>query len=118
MSFTDDWGDLPRNRLLDFLGDHIGSDYPISELAEKSELSRPTVYAALPELVKRGLVLETRKLGTSRLFALNSENPLVQAVLSQDFERARGAAEVEARVAKQKRPRRVAARRRASARNA
>jgi DNA-binding GntR family transcriptional regulator len=87
-------------------------------MADKSELSRPTVYAALPELVKRGLVVETRKLGTSRLFALNTDNPLVQAVLSQDFEKARGAAEVEAQAAKQKRPRQAAARRRASAKNA
>jgi DNA-binding transcriptional ArsR family regulator len=118
VSFTDDRGDLPRNRLLDFLGDHIGSDHPISEMAEKSELSRPTVYAALPELMKRGLVVETRKLGTSRMFALNTESPLVQAVLSQDFEKARGAAEVEAHKAKQTRPRQGAARRRPSAKSA
>lgn len=97
MTFTEDWGDLPRNRLLDFLGDHVGSDYPITELAEKSGLSRPTVYAALPDLAARGLVVETRKLGTSRMFALNTANPLVQAVLSADFEKAAAAARAEPR---------------------
>lgn len=112
MTFTDDWGDLPRNRLLDFLGDHVGSDYPITELADKSSLSRPTVYAALPELVERSFVVETRKIGASRFFAINAENPLVQSVLAQDFERARGKAEVEVQAAKRNARRRTSVARR------
>lgn len=85
VTFTDDWGDLPRNRLLDFLADHIGVDYSITELADKAGISRPTVYTVLGELQTRGLVRQTRTLGTSRLFALNTDNPLVQGVLTKDF---------------------------------
>lgn len=71
-------------------------------MADKSGLSRPTVYAALPGLTDRKLVVEKRKLGASRLYAINVDNPLIQSVLTKDFERSRAAAEVESRARKQK----------------
>lgn len=89
MTFTELWGDLPRNRLLDFLGDHPASDYSITELAEHAGLARPTIYSALAELEKAGLVTQTRTLGQSRMFKLNTDNSLVVGVLSYDVEEAR-----------------------------
>lgn len=89
MTFTAFFGDTPRNRLLDFLGDHPTSDYPITELAEKSGVSRPTIYEELPELEETGLVEQTRKVGQSRLFKLNTDHPVVREVLTSDVQAVR-----------------------------
>lgn len=93
MTFTAKFGDNPRNKILDFLGDHAGFDYTISELASKAEVSRPTVYAELEPLLKEDLVVETRRMGPSKLFGINTDNAIVQAVLSEDFAHARAEAE-------------------------
>jgi DNA-binding transcriptional ArsR family regulator len=84
MTFTAFFGETPRNRLLDFLGDHPTSDYTITEMAEKSGISRPTVYDELPDLEETGLVVQTRKVGQSRLFKLNTGHPVVREVLTSD----------------------------------
>lgn len=97
MPFTEQWGELPRNRILDFLGNHPGLDYPISEIADGSGLSRPSIYRALRDLLDNNMLRETRTLGQSRLFALNTDNPVVVAVLTHDMERARVEAEKEQR---------------------
>lgn len=96
MSFTESWGDLPRNQLLDFLADHVGTDYSITELAESTSFSRPTIYRALADLEQLSYVKETRTLGQSRLFMINTKHPLIVAVLRGDFEEARETAEREA----------------------
>lgn len=72
--------------MLDFLGDHPTSDYPITELAEKSGISRPTIYEELPELEETGLVKQARKVGQSRLFKLNTDHPVVREVLTSDIQ--------------------------------
>lgn len=84
MAFTAFFGDTPRNRLLDFLGDHPTSDYNITEMAEKSGVSRPSVYDELPPLRETGLVEKTREIGQSRLFKINTDNPVVREVLTSD----------------------------------
>lgn len=89
MSFTGFFGETPRNRLLDFLGDHPTSDYTITEMAKKSGVSRPTIYEEIPELEETGLVVQTRKLGQSRLFKLNTDHPVVREVLTSDVQTAR-----------------------------
>lgn len=97
MGFTEAWGDVPRNRLLDFLADHPGIDYSITELSTGAGISRPTVYTSLAELERLGFVRQTRTLGASRLFTLDTANALVVSVLTMDMERARNVATEEAR---------------------
>ncbi|MBI4392655.1 MAG: helix-turn-helix transcriptional regulator [Euryarchaeota archaeon] len=89
MGFAEMFGESPRNRLLDFLGDHPSMDYPITELAEATGISRPTIYADLSELLAQGLVVETRVLGRSRLFKLNTDHAVVREVLVADIDRIR-----------------------------
>ncbi|PSG97423.1 hypothetical protein BRD56_05755 [Thermoplasmatales archaeon SW_10_69_26] len=79
--------------MLDFLGDHPLSDYSITEMAEKSDVSRPTVYDELPELQRLGMIKQTRTLGNSRLFQIDTDHSVVQEILSQDMTRAREEAE-------------------------
>lgn len=91
MGFTAFFGDNPRNRLLDFLGDHPASDYTITEMADKSGVPRQTVHRLIPDLLRTGFLRETRQVGQSRLFELKTEHPVVRSVLTTDMEEARKA---------------------------
>lgn len=95
MTFTETFGKTPRAALLDFLGDNVGFDYPITEMADKAGISRTTVYHMLDDLLRLGLLKSTRMLGQSRLYAINTDNPIVREVLAQDMLAAREAAERE-----------------------
>lgn len=87
--FTDYFGDAPRARLLDFLGDHPTSDYNITDLAERAGMARPTVYKALEALAKVGMVRETRRVGQSRMFQIDMQHPVVLSVMQADMLAAR-----------------------------
>jgi DNA-binding transcriptional ArsR family regulator len=93
--FKDIFGNNPQTKILDFLADYPRFDYSITEIAEKSEVSRPTVYKIIKTLVDKKLVIKTRDQGNSSLYQLNTENKLVQVILKFDFEIASKVAEIE-----------------------
>ncbi|KAA0001914.1 MAG: winged helix-turn-helix transcriptional regulator [Thermoplasmata archaeon] len=80
------FGNNPFAKILDFLGDHPDYDYNISDLSEYTEISRPTLYKIIPELVRKKLLIETRKVGKSKMYKLNTENEIVKVILKFDFE--------------------------------
>ena len=80
-------------RLLDFFCDHPNYDYQISELADKTKISRPTIYENLKKLTKNKMVIQTRISGKSRMYKLNTDNDIVRAMLKIDFDRASKVAE-------------------------
>lgn len=85
--FTEVFGNSPRVKLLDFLADHTEFDYTVSQLEELAEISRPTIYKLIEELVADGFIVPTREVGTSHFFRLNTGNPKMVAMLQADFER-------------------------------
>ena len=93
--FKDIFGNNPQTKILDFLADYPRFDYSITEIAEKAEVSRPTVYKIIKTLVNKKLVIKTRDQGNSSLYQLNTENKLVQVILKFDFEIASKVAEIE-----------------------
>ncbi len=93
--FKEIFGDSPQAKILDFLGDHPNYDYSISDLAEYTGVSRPTLYKIIPEMVKKGLIIETRKVGKSKMYKLNTENEIVKVILKFDFELANTIAKLE-----------------------
>lgn len=95
--FKDIFGDSPQTKIMDFLADHPNFDYSISEMAKKANVSRPTVYKVIDNLLKKGLVVQTRELGGSILYKLNPQNKLVQIILKFDFEIATKIAEIESK---------------------
>jgi len=94
--FQDIFGHNSKTRILDFLTDHPRFEYSITEIAEKAEVSRPTVYKIIKTVDKK-LVIKTRDQGNSSLYQLNTENKLVQVILKFDFEIASKVAEIEAK---------------------
>jgi len=75
-------GDGPLARILDVLIDELDMDLTKKDIAEKTELSRTTVFNHWPELEKFGVVKETRRFGKTKLYTLNRENLVVQKLLT------------------------------------
>lgn len=84
--FKEIFGKSPEAKILDFLGDHPNYDYSISDLAGYTGVSRPTLYNIIPEMVRKGLLIETRKVGKSKMYKLNTKNEIVRVILKFDFE--------------------------------
>ncbi|MCD6481421.1 MAG: winged helix-turn-helix transcriptional regulator [Thermoplasmata archaeon] len=84
--FKEIFGNSPQTKILDFLGDHPNYDYNISDLAEYAGVSRPTLYKIIPEMIEKGLIIETRKIGKSKMYKLNTKNEIVKVILKFDFE--------------------------------
>ena len=87
--FTKIFGENPQTKLLNFLADHPDYDYTISDLVEKTGVSKPTIYKILPKLLEENLIVVTRKVGKSKLYKLNTENEIARLILKFEFELAR-----------------------------
>ena len=70
-----------ENIVIDFLIGGEGFDYTKKNIADNCRISRPTVYSILPKLLKDGVVKPTRKIGNTQLYALNSQNERVKALI-------------------------------------
>ncbi len=74
-------GDSMENRLIDFLIEGKGISYTKKDIADGCDMSRPTVYKILPNLIRQGIIKITRKIGRITLYALNAENEKVKTLL-------------------------------------
>ena len=70
-------GDTPKLRIVDFLITFQKFDYSLTDISEGSGVAYRTLQEVWPEIVKAQLVVETRKVGKSRMFRANMENPIV-----------------------------------------
>jgi len=70
-------GDTPKLRIIDFLITFQKFDYSMTDIAEGSGVAYRTLQEVWPEIEKAQLVVETRKVGKSRMFRANMENPIV-----------------------------------------
>ncbi|MFH1247443.1 MAG: winged helix-turn-helix domain-containing protein [Candidatus Micrarchaeota archaeon] len=74
-------GDSIVNRVIDLLIEGNGMDYSKKDIADNCGISRPTVYKVLPELVRKGIVRLTRKIGRVQLYSINKDSEKVKALL-------------------------------------
>ena len=89
-------GDLPMFRIIDFLLENKGMDFSKKDIIEGAGISRASLFNCWSQLERYGIVQVTRKFGKTRLFTLNSKNPVTQkiielekALISEAMERAR-----------------------------
>lgn len=75
------FGEHPDVRILDFLAEHAGFDYNLTDLARNAGVSRPATYKVVARLLKRRVLVRTRRVGTSWFYALNAQSPLVKPLL-------------------------------------
>ena len=76
--FLETFGDSPINRILDFLIVFDKFDYSMTDIAIKAGVGYSTLKTLMKELLKKGLIIQTRISGKSRMYKLNKDNPLVK----------------------------------------
>ena len=79
-------GDSSLARILDVFIDELDMDVSKKDIAERTEMSRTTVFKYWPELEKLNVVTETRRFGKTKLYTLNRESPIVQKLLALESE--------------------------------
>jgi sugar-specific transcriptional regulator TrmB len=75
------YGNTARNRVLEVCLAMKGADFAIGDMAAVAEVSRPKAYQIMKELENKGIVMETRIVGRTQLYALNIENKLSKIFL-------------------------------------
>jgi len=76
--FLEAFGDSPINRILDFLIVFDNFDYSMADIAIKAGVGYSTLKTLIKELLKRGLIIQTRVSGKSNMYKLNKDNALVK----------------------------------------
>ena len=74
-------GDLPLFKIVDFLIENKGLDFTKKDIIEGADLSRSTLFNYWGELEKRSIVRVTRTFGKTKLYTLNTSNPIVKKLL-------------------------------------
>lgn len=73
-------GENPIFKIVDFLIDNKGMDFSKKEIIEGAGISRASLFNCWHELESQEIVIVKRKFGKTRLYSLNSENPIVKKV--------------------------------------
>lgn len=82
--FVEYFGDYPLIRVLDFLILARDMDYSMTEIAKNSCVGWTAFSEIWPNLVNKGIVIPTRKIGNAKLFKLNTQNPWVKELIRMD----------------------------------
>ncbi|MFH0831250.1 MAG: hypothetical protein V1886_00050 [archaeon] len=88
-------GDNPKMRILDFLMENFALDFSLPQIAEGSKVAYTTLIDLLPKLIKQKIVMETRKIGKSRLYKINLDSPIAKALFAIDLKLSEAAIEKE-----------------------
>ncbi|MBI2546803.1 hypothetical protein HYV81_06515 [Candidatus Woesearchaeota archaeon] len=79
-------GEMPLFKIIDFLLDNKGLDFSKTEIAKGSGISRASLFNHWEQIEKHSIVDVTRRFGKTRLYTLNSTNPVTQRII--ELERA------------------------------
>ncbi len=79
------FGESPVFKIIDFLIDNKGLDLSKKDIIEGSGISRAVFFKYWPQIESQELVLVTRKFGKTKLYILNSKNPLIKKLLEFEF---------------------------------
>ncbi|MDO8628349.1 MAG: hypothetical protein Q7R56_01185 [Nanoarchaeota archaeon] len=83
-TFCELFGATPKNRILEEYFTFGKGDYPINGIAENTGVKKSTAYKIATELINKGYLLPTRKIGGMQFYKLNQENPDIQLLLQID----------------------------------
>lgn len=78
-------GDNPKMRILDFLMDNFAHDFSLPQIAEGGRVAYTTLIDIMPRLLEQGIIMETRKIGKSKLYKIDLDNPIAKALFVTDM---------------------------------
>ncbi len=68
--------------MIDFLVAHPWSEFSKTELADGTQIARPTVYKLLDRLLEEKLIVETKKVGNIQLYQTNKKSQVIKYISS------------------------------------
>ena len=71
-------GESPVFKIIDVLLENKGLDLTKKDILEATNISRATLFKVWPQIEEQDIVKVTRKFGKTKLYAINSQNPLVK----------------------------------------
>jgi len=74
-------GTNPLFKIVDFLIENKGEDLTKKEIIEGAGISRAALFKYWPQIEAQEIVLVTRKFGKTKLYAINSKNPVIRKLL-------------------------------------
>ncbi len=74
-------GENPIFKIVDVLIENKGIGITKKEIIEQAGISRAALFKYWPQIEKQEIVLVTRKFGKTKLFELNSGNPIIRKLL-------------------------------------
>jgi DNA-binding Lrp family transcriptional regulator len=85
----DIFGENPQVKVIDFFIENREYDHSLTDIARGSNITRPTLYNIIENLLALKIIRETRKNGNARntrMFKLNNKSTIVQYLSKFDFE--------------------------------
>ena len=73
-------------QILDFFLDHKEFDYSANEIAKKTGLSFRTIFREIPDLERRQLIFNTRRIGKVNMYRLNLDLDAVSLLEKSSLE--------------------------------
>ena len=74
-------GENPIFKIVDFLIENKGLDFSKKEIIEGAGISRASLFNCWDQIESQGIVAIKRRFGKTKLYSLNSENPIVRKLL-------------------------------------
>ncbi len=74
-------GENPLFKIVDFLIENKGMEVTKKDIIEGTRIARATLFKVWPQLEMQEIVNVTRKFGKTKLYEINSKNPIVKKIL-------------------------------------
>ena len=79
--FLEQLGDSPRMRTLQYFIEGRDFDYTLTDLLHAG-VSWGTLNIIIPQLLKLGMIVKTRKIGRATLYKINLQHPTIQQLIA------------------------------------
>ncbi len=80
------FGDTPQLRVVDFFIENHFFDFPLTEIAKKSNVSYNSLKMFFYMFVKSGIIIKTRRVGKSDYYMLNMDNTFIKDLVRLDWQ--------------------------------
>jgi len=74
-------GENPTFKIVDFLIENKGMELTKKDIIEGSDISRASLFNHWEQIEEQGIVTVTRQFGKTKLYTLNSKNPIIKKLL-------------------------------------
>ena len=79
-------GDNPILRIIDFMLENKGFDVTKNDIINGADISRAALFKYWKEIERFDIVKVTRRFGKTKLYTLNSENPIIKRLMDLELE--------------------------------